>query len=146
MSGFAYAIVRGFGDEHPYISELRTGNVFIKVKHPIYEDEEIIIGDMLVTECEIVSKASQNKTENSKTNSEDKNKMSLGYGLCMVNNENKAISMAILDKSLEPNSEKLAQDEEFVLLHIDGIDSLGFISHFKLPHYVDFKADVERIK
>ncbi|HBF5407334.1 TPA: carbon-phosphorus lyase complex subunit PhnI, partial [Clostridioides difficile] len=34
----------------------------------------------------------------------------------------------------------------FVLLHIDGIDSLGFISHFKLPHYVDFKADVERIK
>ena len=101
---------------------------------------------MLVTECEIVSKASQNKTENSKTNSEDKNKMSLGYGLCMGNNENKAISMAILDKSLEPNSEKLAQDEEFVLLHIDGIDSLGFISHFKLPHYVDFKADVERIK
>ncbi|HCQ5896123.1 TPA: carbon-phosphorus lyase complex subunit PhnI [Clostridioides difficile] len=146
VSGFAYAIVRGFGDEHPYISELRTGNVFIKVKHPIYEDEEIIIGDMLVTECEIVSKASQNKTENSKTNSEDKNKMSLGYGLCMGNNENKAISMAILDKSLEPNSEKLAQDEEFVLLHIDGIDSLGFISHFKLPHYVDFKADVERIK
>lgn len=38
---------------------------------------------MLVTECEIVSKASQNKTENSKNNSEDKNKMSLGYGLCM---------------------------------------------------------------
>ncbi|HHQ8780229.1 TPA: carbon-phosphorus lyase complex subunit PhnI [Clostridioides difficile] len=26
------------------------------------------------------------------------------------------------------------------------MDSLGFISHFKLPHYVDFKADVERIK
>lgn len=86
------------------------------------------LGEILVTECEIVSKTLQNKTENSKNSSEDRNKMSLGYGLCMGNNENKAISMAILDKSLEPNSEKLAQDEEFVLLHIDGIDSLGFIS------------------
>lgn len=146
VSGFAYSIVRGFGDEHPYISELRTGDVYIKIKHPIYEDEQITIGEMLVTECEIVSKASQNKSENYKNKSGDINKMSLGYGLCMGNNENKAISMAILDKSLEPNSEKLAQDEEFVLLHINGIDSLGFISHFKLPHYVDFKADVERIK
>lgn len=145
LSGFAYSIVRGFGDEHPYISELRTGKVYVTISHPIYENEQITIGEMLVTECEVISKTSQSK-EMDTNNMKDTNKMSLGYGICMGNNENKAISMAILDKSLEANSEKLAQDEEFVLLHIDGIDSLGFISHFKLPHYVDFKADVERIK
>lgn len=56
MLGFVYVIVRGFGDEYLYISEFRIGNVFIKVKYFIYEDEEIIIGDMLVIECEIVLK------------------------------------------------------------------------------------------
>lgn len=38
---------------------------------------------------------------------EDKNKMFLGYGFCMGNNENKVIFMVILDKFLELNSEKL---------------------------------------
>ena len=35
-----------------------------------------------------------------------------------------------------------AADEEFVLLHIDGIESSGFTAHYKLPHYVSFQSDI----
>ena len=31
-----------------------------------------------------------------------------------------------------------AQDEEFVLAHADNVEAAGFVSHLKLPHYVDF--------
>jgi len=39
-----------------------------------------------------------------------------------------------------------AQDEEFVLSHCDNIQSSGFLEHIKLPHYVDFQAELELIR
>ncbi|MDN6449232.1 MAG: carbon-phosphorus lyase complex subunit PhnI, partial [Enterobacterales bacterium] len=36
-----------------------------------------------------------------------------------------------------------AQDEEFVLAHADSVEAAGFVSHLKLPHYVDFQAELE---
>lgn len=137
----AYSVVRGYGDIHPYVGELRIGNVELEVPHPIYEGETITIGKVMVTEAEVISKMSQ------ESNQEEMPKLTLGYGLCMGNNESKAIAMAILDRSLnteEGNSP--GEDEEFVLYHIDGIESTGFISHFKLPHYVDFQADLSILR
>jgi len=62
-------------------------------------------------------------------------------------NEIKAISMAILDRAMqaaEPQSP--CEDQEFVLSHIDGIESMGFCNHWKLPHYVDFQSDLDRLR
>ncbi|XNM63593.1 carbon-phosphorus lyase complex subunit PhnI [Escherichia coli] len=39
-----------------------------------------------------------------------------------------------------------AQDEEFVLAHADNVEAAGFVSHLKLPHYVDFQAELELLK
>ena len=39
-----------------------------------------------------------------------------------------------------------SQDPEFVLLHIDSIDSMGFAIHYKMPHYVTFESDIDRLK
>ncbi|MFV8757410.1 carbon-phosphorus lyase complex subunit PhnI, partial [Yersinia enterocolitica] len=39
-----------------------------------------------------------------------------------------------------------AQDEEFVLSHADNVEAAGFVSHLKLPHYVDFQAELELLK
>jgi alpha-D-ribose 1-methylphosphonate 5-triphosphate synthase subunit PhnI len=39
-----------------------------------------------------------------------------------------------------------AEDQEFVLSHIDGIESMGFTNHWKLPHYVDFQSDLDRLR
>ena len=35
-----------------------------------------------------------------------------------------------------------AANEEFVLLHIDGVEASGFTAHYKLPHYVSFQSDI----
>jgi alpha-D-ribose 1-methylphosphonate 5-triphosphate synthase subunit PhnI len=39
-----------------------------------------------------------------------------------------------------------AQDEEFVLMHSDNIQATGFLEHIKLPHYVDFQAELEMVR
>ena len=55
--------------------------------------------------------------------------------------------MAVLDRAMKsPSPHAPAEDQEFVLLHTDGIESSGFCSHFKLPHYVTFQADLDRLR
>ena len=39
-----------------------------------------------------------------------------------------------------------AQDEEFVLYHSDNVQATGFVEHLKLPHYVDFQAELGLIR
>jgi len=33
-----------------------------------------------------------------------------------------------------------------VLSHADNVEAAGFVSHLKLPHYVDFQAELELLK
>jgi alpha-D-ribose 1-methylphosphonate 5-triphosphate synthase subunit PhnI len=55
--------------------------------------------------------------------------------------------MAVLDRTLKSEEpEAPAQDQEFVLLHTDGIESSGFCSHFKLPHYITFQSALDRLR
>ena len=39
-----------------------------------------------------------------------------------------------------------AQDVEFVLYHSDNVEASGFVQHLKLPHYVDFQAELELVR
>ena len=55
--------------------------------------------------------------------------------------------MAILDRSIQSGTgASPSEDAEFVLSHIDGIESMGFCNHWKLPHYVDFQSDLDRLR
>ncbi|NEW08115.1 carbon-phosphorus lyase complex subunit PhnI [Paenibacillus sp. SYP-B3998] len=140
LLAFAYSSVRGYGDVHPTIGELRVGYVPVYMPHPIYTEETIALGTVLVTEAEIVVRQQDETTDGAA-------QFAVGYGLCFGHNEDKAISMGILDQTMQAeNPTSPAQDEEFVLYHIDGIESSGFISHFKLPHYVDFQAELQRVR
>jgi alpha-D-ribose 1-methylphosphonate 5-triphosphate synthase subunit PhnI len=70
-----------------------------------------------------------------------------GYGLTFGHNERKTMSMAIVDRALRARElgeevEAPCQDEEFVLYHSDNVEASGFVQHLKLPHYVDFQADL----
>jgi len=144
MISLAYSSMRGYGIVHPTIGELRTGYVSVYIEYP-YDDslrDTIYIGEIMITEVEVINSFAINKSNNEDSNVE----YSLGYGLCFGNNESKAISMAILESSIEKGGTAPAQDEEFVLTHIDSIESYGFISHLKLPHYVTFQASLDRIK
>ena len=39
-----------------------------------------------------------------------------------------------------------AQDEEFILSHSDNVEAQGFVQHLKLPHYIDFQAELNLIR
>ncbi len=61
------------------------------------------------------------------------------------------MSMALVDRALraeEFGEERKgpAQDEEFVLSHSDNIQASGFVEHLKLPHYVDFQAELSLLR
>jgi alpha-D-ribose 1-methylphosphonate 5-triphosphate synthase subunit PhnI len=136
----AYSSMRGYGSVHPTIAELRVGRVPVQIPHPFRPGETVTLGSLSMTEVEIV--ASVQRAER-----EDTPSFSLGYGACFGHNEVKAISMAVLDRAMKSRSPSApAEDQEFVLLHTDGIESSGFCSHFKLPHYVTFQADLDRLR
>jgi alpha-D-ribose 1-methylphosphonate 5-triphosphate synthase subunit PhnI len=140
MMALAYSSMRGYGAIHPCIGELKVGYVELTVPHPLAAGEVITVGEVLLTEVEIVARM-RNEGKDSKA------QFTLGYGICFGHNEVKAIAMATLDRAMvAENPTAPAEDEEFVLYHIDGIEASGFVAHWKLPHYVDFQADLNRVR
>jgi len=142
LLAIAYSNMRGYGDVHPTVAELRVGYIPVMLPHPI-TGELIEAGEVLMTECEIVAMYESDDDKEKPT-------FSLGYGACFGNNEVKAIAMAILDRSLQTGMKNgptnPSEDPEFVLLHVDGIDSMGFCTHYKMPHYVTFQSDMDRLR
>ncbi len=143
LLAIAYSNMRGYGDVHPTVAELRIGYLPIMLPHPI-SGELIEAGEVLMTECEVIAMYEDENEANSKP------VFTLGYGACFGHNETKAIAMAILDRSLQKGMQGTpgnpSEDPEFVLLHVDGIDSMGFCTHYKMPHYVTFQSDMDRLR
>jgi len=142
LLALAYSNMRGYGDVHPTIAELRVGYLPILAPHPV-SGEHIEIGEILMTECEVVA-SHQIDPDSGKVY------LSSGYGACFGHNETKAIAMAILDRSLDNGRRHgvthPSEDPEFLLNHIDSIDSMGFTIHYKMPHYVTFESDLDRAR
>ena len=71
----------------------------------------------------------------------------IGYGLCFGQNDTKAICMGILDRAMRsPDPNSPPNDQEFVLYHTEGVESMGFTNHLKLPHYVTFQASLSNVR
>ena len=139
----SYTTMRGYGDVHPTIGDLRIGTLDIKFTHP-FTKKEVLIGEIEATAVECAG--TFNKDEQGDT------KLTTGFGFCFGKNETKTISMAITDLTLynKPYSVGsdyiLAADYEMIMHHLDGIESFGMTSHFKLPHYVTFQTDYQIFK
>ncbi|MBA3996260.1 MAG: carbon-phosphorus lyase complex subunit PhnI [Burkholderiaceae bacterium] len=142
LLAIAYSNMRGYGDVHPTIAELRVGYLPVMLPHPV-TGELIEAGEVLITECEVVAMYES-------ADSDAPPVFTLGYGACFGHNEVKAIAMAILDRALQKGMRdgpsNPSEDPEFVLLHVDGVDSMGFASHYKMPHYVTFQSDMDRLR
>ncbi|WP_028548458.1 carbon-phosphorus lyase complex subunit PhnI [Paenibacillus sp. UNC451MF] len=146
VTSLAYAVIRGYGMVHPTVGELRVGEIPVYVDSPLVpsneEDESYFIGDIKVTEVEMLVPATVEKE-----NGRKELQLEFGYGLCYGQNETKAIAMSILDKSLERGDKTIpTQNEEFVLFHIDSVESTGFISHLKMPHYITFQSKLNDVR
>lgn len=143
LLGMAYSTQRGYARNHAFVAELRIGKVPVEMEIPEL-GFAIEIGEIELTECETVNQFQGSKTEPPQ--------FTRGYGLVFGMNERKAISMALVDRALrweelgEDDLGAPAQDAEFVLYHCDNIQATGFLEHIKLPHYVDFQAELELIR
>ena len=133
----AYSSMRGYGNIHPTLGELRVGYVPLRVAHPV-TGEPYLVGEVKVTEAEVLARFE---------GTDGVPRFSLGYGLCFGQNELKAISMAVLERCTRSDKPTCpAEDQEYVLYHTDGIEAMGFSNHWKLPHYVDFLSDLDRLR
>ena len=144
MAALAYSSLRGYGHAHPTLAELRVGFVPLTIADEV-SGEAVTIGEVLMTECDAVM--SGTGLLQAKKNDDGELSFAMGYGAAFGQLENKAISMATLDACISTDEASApAEDKEFVLYHIDGIESTFFVDHLKLPHYMGFTSAVERLR
>jgi len=142
LLSLSYASMRGYGDSHPFSGEMRTGRVSVELV-PEELGFPIEVGEVLLTESEMVNQFHGSK--------DLPPQFTRGYGIAFGRAERKAMSVALVERALraeELGEEVLypTQDQEFVLSHTDCVSANGFVSHLKLPHYVDFQSELEMIR
>jgi alpha-D-ribose 1-methylphosphonate 5-triphosphate synthase subunit PhnI len=140
--GMGYSTQRGYGGSHPFAGEIRMGEVSVEIE-PAELGFAIDIGDLVLTECQMVNQFKGSKTVPPQ--------FTRGYGLVFGFGERKAMAMALVDRAMR--AEELgedvvapAQNVEFVLYHSDNIEATGFVEHLKLPHYVDFQSELQNVR
>jgi alpha-D-ribose 1-methylphosphonate 5-triphosphate synthase subunit PhnI len=142
LLALAYSTQRGYARNHPFAGEIRYGTVTVEVV-PEELGFAIDIGDIELTECQMVTQFIGSQTEAPK--------FTRGYGLSFGYNERKVMAMGVVDRALraEELKEEIiapAQMEEFVLYHADNVEASGFLQHLKLPHYVDFQSELNLLR
>ncbi|MBZ9936180.1 carbon-phosphorus lyase complex subunit PhnI [Mesorhizobium sp. BR1-1-16] len=142
LLALGYSTQRGYGRTHPFVGEIRFGEVMAE-----FVPEElgfaVPLGPVALTECQMVNQFHGN--------AEQPPQFTRGYGLVFGQSERKAMSMSLVDRALRTREfgEDVvapAQDEEFVLSHCDNVQATGFVEHLKLPHYVDFQAELGLVR
>ena len=142
LLSMGYSTQRGYARNHPFAGEIRNGLVVVEMEIPEL-GVAVELGDIEVTECQMINQFSgTQKAPPSFTQ---------GYGMAFGHSERKAMAMSLVDRALR--AEELgeavtapAQDPEFVLYHSDNVEASGFVQHLKLPHYVDFQAELELVR
>jgi alpha-D-ribose 1-methylphosphonate 5-triphosphate synthase subunit PhnI len=142
LLALGYSTQRGYGRNHPFAGEIRLGEVEVE----FFAEEAgftVPLGRILVTECQMINQFQGSATEPPR--------FTRGYGLVFGHGERKAMTMALVDRALRARElgeevKAPAQDEEFVLSHSDNIQATGFVEHLKLPHYVDFQAELGLVR
>ncbi len=142
LLALGYSTQRGYARSHPFAGEIRIGEVEVEMDIPEL-GFAVSLGRIRVTECQMVNQF--------KGNAETPPQFTRGYGLVFGQAERKAMAMALCDRALRARElgEDLtapAQDEEFMISHLDNVQATGFVEHLKLPHYVDFQAELGLIR
>jgi len=142
LLALAYSTQRGFGRSHPFAGEIRIGEVEVELDVPEL-DFAVPLGRVRVTECQMINQF--------KGSAKAPPQFTRGYGLVFGQSERKAMAMALCDRALRAGelgeeTGAPAQDEEFVLSHCDNVQATGFVEHLKLPHYVDFQAELDLVR
>ncbi|MBU0584643.1 MAG: carbon-phosphorus lyase complex subunit PhnI [Alphaproteobacteria bacterium] len=142
LLALAYSTQRGYARSHPFVGEIRIGEVELELDVPEL-DFPVTLGRIRVTECQMVNQF--------KGSAKQPPQFTRGYGLVFGQSERKAMAMSLCDRALRARElgediTAAAQDEEFVISHSDNVQATGFVEHLKLPHYVDFQAELDLVR
>ncbi|WP_295808699.1 carbon-phosphorus lyase complex subunit PhnI [uncultured Nitratireductor sp.] len=142
LLALGYSTQRGYGRNHPFAGEIRIGEVDVEIDVPEL-DFPLTLGRIRVTECQMVNQFKGSKKVPPQ--------FTRGYGLVFGQSERKAMAMSLCDRALragelDEDITAPAQDEEFVISHCDNVQATGFVEHLKLPHYVDFQAELGLVR
>ncbi len=142
LLALAYSTQRGYARTHPFAGEIRIGMVEVEMDLPDL-GFSVSLGEVRLTECQSVNQFKGSATQPPQ--------FTRGYGLVFGQSERKAMAMSLVDRALraEEFGEDIvapAQDEEFVIAHSDNVQATGFVEHLKLPHYVDFQAELDLVR
>ena len=130
LLALGYSAMRGYGNAHPTVNELRLGEADVVVTHP--SGTEFSVGRVKISQAEVVDKKAKG--------------LSLGFSATLGWNEVKVISAATLDLNSEGAAKGSPVEEEFFLYHTEPVEASGFCIHFKLPHYVTFQSSLDAIR
>ncbi|RUX28732.1 carbon-phosphorus lyase complex subunit PhnI [Mesorhizobium sp. M2A.F.Ca.ET.042.01.1.1] len=142
LLALGYSTQRGYARNHPFVGEIRIGEVALELDVPELPFA-VPLGSIRVTECQMVNQF--------KGSAKAPPQFTRGYGLVFGQSERKAMAMALCDRALRAGElgediVAAAQDEEFVISHSDNVQATGFVEHLKLPHYVDFQAELGLVR
>jgi alpha-D-ribose 1-methylphosphonate 5-triphosphate synthase subunit PhnI len=142
LLALGYSTQRGYARNHPFVGEVRIGEVEVELE--VAElPFAVPLGRIRITECQMVNQF--------KGSAKAPPQFTRGYGLVFGQSERKAMAMALCDRALRAREfgedvMAAAQDEEFVISHSDNVQATGFVEHLKLPHYVDFQAELDLVR
>jgi alpha-D-ribose 1-methylphosphonate 5-triphosphate synthase subunit PhnI len=142
LLALGYSTQRGYGGTHPFAGEIRYGLIEVELV-PEELGFPVVVGEIALTECQMVNQFAGSNREPPQ--------FTRGYGLAFGHSERKSMAMALVDRALRAEElgervEAPAQMQEFVLSHSDSLEASGFVQHLKLPHYVDFQAELELVR
>jgi alpha-D-ribose 1-methylphosphonate 5-triphosphate synthase subunit PhnI len=131
MLALGYSAMRGYGNAHPTVNELRLAEADVRVRHP--GGTVFSAGRVKVSQAEVTSKGKSGLLE-------------LGFCATLGWNEVKVISGATLDLNAPGAAKGSPVEEEFFLYHTEPVEASGFCIHFKLPHYVTFQSSLDALR
>ena len=131
MLALGYAAMRGYGNAHPTVNELRLAEAEVRVIHP--RGTVFSAGRVKVSQAEVTSKGKSGQ-------------LNLGFCATLGWNEVKVISGATLDLNAAAAPKGSPVEEEFFLYHTEPVEASGFCIHFKLPHYVTFQSALDALR
>lgn len=124
-----YAAMRGYGNAHPTVNELRLAEAEVVVQHP--NGTSFSAGRVRVSQAEVTAK---------------RDLLELGFAATFGWNEVKVIAAATLDLNSAAAEVGSPVEEEFYLYHTESVEASGFCIHFKLPHYVTFQSALDAMR
>ena len=143
LLALGYSTQRGYGRTHPFAGEIRMGEVEVELDVPE-------LGFAVLDRPDHASPSARWSTS-SRAAPRRRRSSPAATAWSSAMRERKAMAMALVDRALRARElgediDAPAQDEEFVLSHSDNVQATGFVEHLKLPHYVDFQAELELIR